>query len=59
MFSFVVCLSLLKVNKCAFNSTGEQIACRIFRLDNKMRRKKTFTIGFIFVTALDYYAKSG
>lgn len=60
-FSFVVRPPLLKGNKCAFDSMREQITRRIFGLTNERRgkKKKLCTIGFIFVTVLDYYAKSG
>lgn len=59
-FRFVVRPPLLKGNKCAFDSMREQITRRIFGLTNERRRKKkSCTIGFIFVTVLDYYAKSG
>lgn len=58
-FRFVVRPPLLKGNKCAFNSMREQITRRISGLTMKGGGKNHAQLGFIFMTVLDYYAKSG
>lgn len=57
--NLVLLCAFFLFNKCACKSMREQIMCRIFGLTIKGGGGGSSTIGFIFMTVLDYYAKSG